>query len=225
MKSGFALVHRSSKSKKQLENNDIMSAYLTLQCQHRLTFASKVKCYEAVFKTKWSRKCDVRCKFRINISLHKKSTCWWVHNAKGPHKNILDNHIGHFKADASHIHTGISLLPKEELILAKQCSQLNMTNSNVAALLNIKSVLGIEINWTKHQIYYQDRLSDKLKELNSNASSATKASSAKKLIGMFEERSDTNFLYLTFKPTEGLLMMTGKHRTKKVCLQQKPKNY
>ena len=31
MKSGFALVHRSSKSKKQLDKNGIMSAYLTLQ--------------------------------------------------------------------------------------------------------------------------------------------------------------------------------------------------
>ena len=119
MKSGFALVHRSSKSKKQLEKNDVMSAYLTLQCQHGLTYSYKDKCYEVVSKTKWSRKCDVKCKFCIDISLHKNSQCWWVHNAKGPHKNISDHHIGHFKADTSHIHTDISLLPKEEITLVK----------------------------------------------------------------------------------------------------------
>ena len=154
MKSGFALVHRSSKSKKQLEKNDIMSAYLTLQCQHGLTYSYKDKSYEVVSKIKWSRKCDVKCKFRINISLHKNSQYWWVHNAKGPHKNIADHHMGHFKADSSHIHTDIILLPKEELMLAKQCSQLNMTNSNVSALIHIKSVLGIENNWTRHRISY-----------------------------------------------------------------------
>ena len=99
-----------------------------------------------------------------------------------------------------------------------------MTNSNIAALLDIKSVLGIENHWTRHQIYYQNRISDKLKELNSNASSASKVLSAEKLIGMFEDRADTNFMYLTFKPTEGLLMMTGKNRTKKICHQHKPKN-
>ena len=210
MKCGFALVHRSSKSIKQLDKyNKAMSAYLTLQCQHGLTYKGTEKCFKQVFKTKWSRKCDVKCKFRINISLHKHTKCWWIHNSKGPHQDIAHKHMGHFKMDASHIHTNVNLLPKDEITLAKQCSQLNMSSSNMAALVNIRNVLGIENNWTRHQLYYQNRLSEKLKQLNSDLSSAEKASSAEQLIRMFEERSDTNFMYLTYQPTEGLMLMTG----------------
>ncbi len=61
MKSGFALIPRSSKSKEQLDKGDkIMSAYLTLQCQHGLTYNGSEKAYDHVFKTKWSRKHDVK---------------------------------------------------------------------------------------------------------------------------------------------------------------------
>ena len=91
----------------------------------------------------------------------------------------------------------------------KQCSYLNMTSSNMAALVNIRNVLDVENYWTRHQLYYQNRLSEKLKQLNSTASSAEEASSAEKLTSMFEERSDTNFLYLTYKPTKGFMLMTG----------------
>ena len=156
MKCGFALVHRSSKSVKQLDKH--MSAYLTLQCQHGLTYTGKEKTYDQVFKTKWSQKCDVKCQFCINVSLHKHSNNWSVHNTKGKNRYTADNHIGHFKMDASHIHTNINLLPKEEITLAKQCSQLNMTSSNMASLVNIRNVLGVENNWTRHQLYYQNRL-------------------------------------------------------------------
>ena len=107
--------------------------------------------------------------------------------------------------DASHIHTNINLLPKAEIALAKQCSQLNITCSNMASLVNIRNVLGVENHWTRHQLYYQNRLSQQLKQLNCNASSA------EKLIDTFEKRTDTNFMYLTFQPTEGLMLMTGNH--------------
>ena len=105
--------------------------------------------------------------------------------------------------DASYIHTNINLLPKEEIVLAKQCSQLNMTSSNMASLVNIRNVLGVENNWTRHQIYYKNKLSQQIKQLNANASSA------EKLIVAFEKRSDVIFLYMTFQPTEGLMLMTG----------------
>ena len=121
------------------------------------------------------------------------------------------DHTGHFKMDASHIHTNISLLQKDEIILAKQCSQLNMPSSNMSTLINIKNVLGIHNNWTRQQIYYQNQLTDRLNKLNSTASSAEKASSAEQLISMFDERLDTNFLYLTYEPTEGLMLMTGNY--------------
>ena len=83
MKSGFGLAHRSSKSLKQLDkDHQNLSAYLSLHCQHGLTYHGKEKSFELVSKTKFSRKCDVKCKFRINISLHKESKCWSIHNNK-----------------------------------------------------------------------------------------------------------------------------------------------
>ena len=203
MKCGFALVHRSSKSVKQLDKD--MSAYLTLQCQHGLIYYGKEKNYDQVFKTKLSRKCDIKCQFRINVSLHKHTNRWSIHYTKGKNKLTADYHSGHFKMDASYIHTNINLLPKAEIALAKQCSQLNMTSSNMASLVNIRNVLGVENHWTRHQLYYQNRLSQQLKQLNCNASSA------EKLIDTFEKRTDTNFMYLTFQPTEGLMLMTGNH--------------
>ena len=82
-------------------------------------------------------------------------------------------------------HYATNLLPNDEITLAKQCSQLNMTSSNMAALVNIQNVLGLENHWMRHQLYYQNRFSEKLKRLNYDLSSVEKASSAKKLIGMF----------------------------------------
>ena len=163
MKSGFSLIHHSSKSAKQMDKDT--SAYLTLQCQHGVTYYGKDKSFKQVFQTKLSRKCDVKCQFRINLSLHKHSNIWSIHNTKGKNKSTADYHVGHFKMDASHIHTNLNLLPKDEILLAKQCSQLNMTSSNMASLVNIRDVLGIENNWTRHQIYYKNKLSQQVKQL------------------------------------------------------------
>ena len=56
MKSGFGLAHRSSKSLKQLDKGyQKLSAYLSLHCQHGLTYHGKEKSFELVSKTKWSR--------------------------------------------------------------------------------------------------------------------------------------------------------------------------
>ena len=201
-----------TKSLKQLDKgHQKLSAYLSLHCQHGLTYHGKEKSFELVSKTKFSRKCDVKCKFRINISLHKELNSWWIHNNKKTKMTTDHDHTGHFKMDAGHIHTHISLLPKDEITLAKHCSQLNMPSSNTSTLINIKNVLGINNNWTKQQIYYQNKLTDRLNKLNSSASSAEKASSAEELISMFDERLDTNFLYLTYEPTEGLMLMTGNY--------------
>ena len=212
IKSGFGLVHRSSKSMKQLEKSQSnTAAYLTLQCTHGLTYKGKEKTFDLVSKTKWSRQCDIKCRFRINISLDKHSNSWFVHNNKLSNQ---EDHMGHFKMDSSHIHTSLNMLPPEEIEMAKEGSQLNMTDSNTASLINIRDVLGVNNNWTRHQIFYQNRKHE-LNTLNSTASEYAKASSAEKLICMFQAREDTNFLYLTYEPSEGLMLMTGKDRSKK----------
>ena len=71
---------------------------------------------------------SVKYKFRINISLQNHSNCWFIHNNKTSKPNTDHDHIGHFKIDLSHIHTSYNLLPKDKITVAKQCSQLNVTN-------------------------------------------------------------------------------------------------
>ena len=51
MKAGLALVHRLSKSKKQLDVK--YDAYLSLHCQHGLKYTRKEKTYEQVYKLKY----------------------------------------------------------------------------------------------------------------------------------------------------------------------------
>ena len=202
MKSGFCLVLRSSKGPKQLSKQKLR-AYMTMQCQHGIQFQGKEKHHLQVFKTKYSRKCDTLCQCRINISLCEVTDQWKIHNSKASKRSIQSYHTGHFKMLPAHIHTNISLLPEKEIEIAKQCSQLNLTSTTMASLISIQNALGIDNTWNRHQIFYKSR---QLKEVNAPTSNDTSAS---KLIALFENRKDTNYLYVTFKPEEGLMMMTG----------------
>ena len=79
-----------------------------------------------------------------------------------------------------------------------------MTASTMASLISIRNALGIENVWTRHQITYKQKLMDGLNNCK------PLASSAEKLIEVFENREDVNYLYVTYKPSEGLILMTGK---------------
>ena len=144
----------------------------------------------------------------MNISLCKISNRWQLHNTKESKKGIHSVHKGHFQISSEHIHTNIKLMPKNEIELAKQCSQLNLTNSTTASLVSIQNALGVGNTWTRHQIYYKSKIDNGMHNLTKHASSA------EKLIQSFDNRNDVNYLYLTFKPSEGLMLMTGKLNNK-----------
>ena len=65
-------------------------------------------------------------------------------------------------------------------------------------------MLGIDNKWTRYQIRY---LQDKNNVLSSLTTSST---SAEMLIEALSSRDESNYLYVTFEPTEGLTLMTGK---------------
>ena len=139
MKSRFCLYHRSMKGTKWLSNEQYV--HISLQCQHDMVFRGKQKLRENVSKTKCSRSSD------------KNVTFGWIYHCTPLVTNVISNselkkdrlkvrfHNGHFCMNASHLHTHIYMLPAEEMLLTEQYSQLNMTNSNVAALLNVQKVL------------------------------------------------------------------------------------
>ena len=187
MKAGFALVHRLSKSKKQLDAK--YDVYLSLHCQHGLKYTGKEKTYKQVYKTKYCTKRNEPCTFRINIALLKDNQHWLIMNTKGSRKSLCSMHCGHFKLHPTDIHTNLSLLSKPELDLAKKCSQICLTSSITAELLNIRNYLGINNSWTRHQIYYK---TNKCTQLENDASSA------ENLIATFKNRTDTNYLYITY---------------------------
>ena len=91
-----------------------------------------------------------------------------------------------------------------EIELAKQSSQLSLSSSCIAALLNIRDSLGIQNTWTRHQLRYITQKGNALCTLTPNANTA------EKLVSSFGDRDDVNYLYVTFKPCDGLLLLTGK---------------
>ena len=100
---------------------------------------------------------------------------------------------------------GLDLMTEEERELARQCSQICFPASSTSALLSIRNNLGVNLTWKEEQIRYltkKDR--DVLYNLKEDASSA------ENLINSFSAREDVNYLYVTFDPTEGMVLLTGK---------------
>ena len=97
-------------------------------------------------------------------------------------------------------------MSEEEKQLARDCAQLNFTTSVTTALLNLRKGLGMP-EWKDSQI---ENFLKVEKEQFSNL--IPNSSSVDKLIYSFKQRGDVNFLYVTYRPDEGMLMMTQKKR-------------
>mgnify|MGYP007045150527 CR=1 FL=1 len=88
IKSGFYLIQRSSKSRKQLQS--YLDAYITLGCQHSLMYCSSKKTFVRSTFTKLCTNPVERCRFTINIALCKITNRWYTSN-KG-HKKTEPTH-------------------------------------------------------------------------------------------------------------------------------------
>ena len=196
MKAGFALIIRSTTQR-------ATKYYLQtchLYCQHGAVFRNRTKKNVRVSNSKWCVVGNDQCKFRLIIGLKKDSDRWVLKNCDRDDKSSADIHIGHFKMNIEHIHTGIGLLSKDEIALSKDCAQLNISVSATTELLNIRNFLGIDNKWKTSQVYYK---------LNKCETLSNDASSAQRLISTFENRNDVNYLYITYEASEGLLLFTG----------------
>ena len=100
----------------------------------------------------------------------------------------------------------LDLLSDEELELAKQCSQICFTASSTSALLSIRNKLGVNLSWSEHQMrYISNRDREVIYNLNSDATTA------KNFINSFAARGDVNYLYVTFHPSQGMVLLTGNY--------------
>lgn len=157
--------------------------------------------------------CDI-CITNIYISshIHLKLTLSYISR---PIIQILSSdasaareHCGHLSLRPEHLHAEISPMLESQKQLARDCAQLSFNSSSTAALINIREGLGMEkINWKDSQI-------DSIRKVEKQDLSelTAEASSADRLISTFEDRDDVNYLYVTYRKDEGMLMMTQKER-------------
>ena len=109
----------------------------------------------------------------------------------------------HYKYCPEELTPSLDLLSPDELELAKQCSQICFTASSTSALLSIRNKLGVNLSWSEHQMrYISNRDREVIYNLNSDATTA------ENLINSFAARGDVNYLYVTFHPSQGMVLLT-----------------
>jgi hypothetical protein len=106
----------------------------------------------------------------------------------------------------SHLHTSLSLLPPEEIALAKSCAKVDIGAPAVAAVLNVRNSTGNHV--TTDQVRWLKRVEKSI----SDGELTPDASSTQKLVESFRKRKDVSFVNITFHKTHGLLLITNKER-------------
>ena len=202
IKAGFYLVHRSTKTKKQLAADH--NAYITLCCQHSLMYYTAKKEYIRSTFTKLCTDPDKRCRFSINIALCKHSDKWFLKNKRNSKSKQFTLHTGHIRLLPEHISCSINMLNEEDHQLMRECNQVTINAAKITQLISLRNKYGTNTIWTRDQIYYVQKRTDPLSGLNCNASSATR------LIEFCQLDPDINYLYMTYDRSNKLIMLTGK---------------
>ena len=202
IKSGFYLVHRSTKTQKQLASDH--SAYITLCCQHSLLYCTSKKTYIRSTFTKLCTDPNKRCRFSINVALCKLTNRWFLKNTRNSKTKQYTLHTGHIKLLPAHISCSINKLNEEDYKLMSECNQVTINVTKIAQLISLRNQYGTNIIWTRDQIYYVQKRIDPLSGLNCNASSASR------LIQFCELDLEINYLYMTYDNSNKLIMLTGK---------------
>ena len=141
LRSGFTLCQRSAKSPKHLNHG--LVAYITLVCQHGRVYNMFSKQPIGHTYTKRSKTSLEKCSFSFNISMIKEDTIhafpgrWQLCGNRFKRQVRNEEHCGHFQLHPSNLHSALSMMGTKEIELAKQCSQLSLTSSATAGLLNI----------------------------------------------------------------------------------------
>ena len=169
IKSGFYLVHRSSKSKHQLSPD--ISAYITLYCQHSVMYFSSKKTSTRVCFTRYSIDLEKGCKISTNTALCKLTNCWFYMNSKYGIAKKSTLHCGHIQLLPAHVSCSISMLSEEEHHLMSECIQISMNSTIIAQLATLKNKYDTDTMWSRHQVYYVQNRVNPFSNLNSNASS------------------------------------------------------
>ena len=119
------------------------------------------------------------------------------------------SHRFHVCVPTEYLPANSKILTQEEYELALNCSQLSFSPSSVSNLLSTRDTQGIGIRWDPGQMRYLDKkYESEIKLLTPNSSSA------ERILETFENRCDVDYMYVTFHPKDGLLLLKGKQRRK-----------
>ena len=112
-----------------------------------------------------------------------------------------------------HMNAPSTCLSKKEVALAKQCRECGINSKSISHLLNKRNDSGYNIDWNPAQIYRIRQKEDFMKGLSQNATSA------ENLVTSFENRDDVDYLYVTYHPEDGMILIKGKD-VKRKCTTQ-----
>ena len=156
---------------------------------------------------------DERCPFSFTVHLIKNvdildgkpffmqnKGCWVLKKKRGCTSNKT-LHCGHRQLMSSYITAPAKLLPDNDVELASQCAKGGVSAPSVAHLLTVRN--NDNIDWNPSQIRNLLKKKDHVSLLSPNASSADS------LVSSLENRNDVNYLYLTYHPLDGLMLVKG----------------
>ena len=97
-------------------------------------------------------------------------------------------------------------MSEKEEGLAQQCIECGINSKSIAHLLTKRNESSHNINWNPTQFTRMRQKRDVLHGLSADATTA------ENLVKSFENRDDVDFLYVTFHPNDGLMLVKGKEK-------------
>jgi hypothetical protein len=235
MASGFNLIIHSSSEKKPQPKGSMVKWRATLGCQYGRLYQSstdkntdhnKENVMENVnngnvlkenVKTSTSRAkiSEKLCGFKFNILLFdepqgKYANCWFLTGHKDADSLTCRCHKFHPPMKADQLHQDISLMSEEDKNLFSQCNDYYIVPSTCDSLLTECNENGGQ--WKTSQMAYLQRQLKKsgvakLETADDDTNAARDA-----MIDSLSPRNDVSYVYVTFHPSQGLLLLTNEAR-------------
>ncbi|KAG7368905.1 MULE transposase domain containing protein [Nitzschia inconspicua] len=147
---------------------------------------------------------DRLCPFHLTVYMIREDFVvdagrWFLGKLLKDNRPTCARHRGHIRIAPDLLPKHIRTMSDEEKKLARECSQLHLSATASAALLNIRNELGVA--HTPAQLHYMST-QERITELGL----ALSATNADKLVKSFSNRTDVCWAIMTFDPQAGVLL-------------------
>jgi hypothetical protein len=158
---------------------------------------------------------DKRCPFKFTVYRldqwqEKHANCWLIKqlppNRSGERLTCMC-HGHHHPMEPHQLHACISCLRKSQMELARDCSHLDLLPSAAANLISHQDPNGL--NWKASQVRHMTRMATRL----ISEAAGKKPSPTSLIIDSFNQRTDVSFVWVTFHPKHGLMLLNSTERS------------